>query len=210
MIVAVDGPAASGKGTIARALARHYGLPHLDTGLLYRAVALKLILGGGDPDDPAAALAACDLTGIDFADPALKEERTGGVASRVSAWPGVRAALIERQRDFAAQPGGAVLDGRDIGTVIAPEAEAKLYVTATAEERARRRQAELERLGRPLPFAEVLADIEARDARDRGRAAAPLVMADDAFRLDTTGMGVEAAIAAAVEAVEGRLAQRRA
>jgi cytidylate kinase len=202
MIIAVDGPAASGKGTIARALARRFGLPHMDTGLLYRAVALNLVRSGGDPADPAQALAACDLDGTDFADPALKEERTGGVASQVSAWPAVREALVERQRAFARQPGGAVLDGRDIGTVIAPEAEAKLYVTASAEERARRRHAELERLGRPAAFEVVLADIRARDERDQSRSAAPLVVAPDAFVLDTTGLDVEAAIAAAVEAVE--------
>jgi CMP/dCMP kinase len=205
MIVAVDGPAASGKGTIARALARHYGLPHLDTGLLYRAVALNVLRSGGDPADPAQALAACDLSGMDFDDPALKDERTGGAASRVSAWPDVRAALVERQRAFARQPGGAVLDGRDIGTVIAPEAEAKLYVTASAEERARRRHAELERLGRPLPYADVLGDIQARDSRDRSRAAAPLTVAPDAFVLDTTALDVEGAIAAAVAAVESAL-----
>jgi cytidylate kinase len=208
MIVAVDGPAASGKGTIARALARHFGLPHMDTGLLYRAVGLNLLRGGGDPGDPAQALAACDLAGIDFDDPGLKDERTGGAASRVSAFPQVRAALAERQRAFADQPGGAVLDGRDIGTVIAPHADAKLFVTASAEERAARRAAELDRLGRPLPFEEVLSDILARDARDSGRAVAPLVMAADAERLDTTGMGVEAAIAAAIAAVERRMAAR--
>jgi cytidylate kinase len=209
MIIAVDGPAASGKGTIARAVARHYGLPHLDTGLLYRAVALNLIRTGGDPSDAAQALAACDLSAADFDDPALKDERTGGIASQVSAWPAVRSALVERQRAFAAQPGGAVLDGRDIGTVIAPDADAKLFVTASAEERARRRHAELERLGRPLPFEAVLADIKARDARDRGRAAAPLVMADDAVRLDTSAMGVDEAVAAAIAAVEERLAAGR-
>ncbi|HYE27869.1 MAG TPA: (d)CMP kinase [Allosphingosinicella sp.] len=204
MIIAVDGPAASGKGTIARALARHYGLPHMDTGLLYRAVALTLLRSGGDPENAEQALAACDLCDVDFSDPALKDERTGGIASKVSALPAVRAALVDRQRAFAAQPGGAVLDGRDIGTVIAPHADSKLFVTATAEERARRRCLELERLGKPLPFEDVLADIRARDERDRSRATAPLTVATDAFVLDTTGLDVDAAIAAAVAAVEAR------
>ncbi|QAY78536.1 (d)CMP kinase [Sphingosinicella sp. BN140058] len=204
MIVAVDGPAASGKGTIARAIARHYGLPHLDTGLLYRAAALALLRAGGDPADAAQAAKACALSGIDFDDPELKSEATGGIASRISAYPGVRAALIARQRDFAAQPGGAVLDGRDIGTVIAPQADAKLFVTASAEVRARRRFDELARLGIPIPFPDVLADIETRDARDRNRAAAPLVMAEDAHRLDTSMLGIEEAIAQAIAAVERR------
>ena len=208
MIVAVDGPAASGKGTIARAIARHYGLPHLDTGLLYRAAGLALLRGGGDPSDEAQAVAACALIGVDFADPELKSEGAGGIASQISAYPGVRAALIERQRGFAAQPGGAVLDGRDIGTVIAPAADAKLFVTAAPEVRARRRFDELERLGMKLPFAEVLADIEARDARDRNRAAAPLVMAGDAHLLDTSGLGVEEAIARALDSVRARLEAR--
>ncbi|PSJ40763.1 (d)CMP kinase [Allosphingosinicella deserti] len=208
MIVAVDGPAASGKGTIARAIARHYGLPHLDTGLLYRAAGLALLRGGGDPSDEVQAVAACALTGVDFADPELKSEAAGGIASQISAYPGVRAALIERQRVFAAQPGGAVLDGRDIGTVIAPAADAKLFVTAAPEVRARRRFDELERLGMKLPFAEVLADIEARDARDRSRAAAPLTMAGDAHLVDTSGLGVDEAIARALDAVRARLGER--
>jgi CMP/dCMP kinase len=202
VIIAVDGPAASGKGTIARALARHFGLPHLDTGLLYRAAGLTLLRSGGDPASEAQAVAACDLSAIDFSDPELKSEAAGGIASRISAYPGVRSALVERQRHFALQPGGAVLDGRDIGTVIAPEAEAKLFVTARPDVRARRRFDELERLGMPLPFAEVLADIEARDARDRDRPTAPLAMAEDAHLLDTSALGVEAAIAEAIAAVE--------
>jgi cytidylate kinase len=130
MIIAVDGPAASGKGTIARALAAHFGLPHMDTGLLYRAVGLNLLRWGGDPESEFSAVRACDFSQTDFADPELKSEAAGGIASRVSAYPGVRAALLERQRAFAGQDGGAVLDGRDIGTVIAPHAEAKLFVTA--------------------------------------------------------------------------------
>ena len=147
MIIAVDGPAASGKGTIARALAAHYGLPHMDTGLLYRAVALNLLRWGGDPADEREALGACDFSQIDFADPELKSEAAGGIASRISAFPLVRAALIKRQRDFAEQAGGAVLDGRDIGTVIGPDADAKLFVTASPEVRAGRRHLELQGRG---------------------------------------------------------------
>src|SRR5687767_15250030 len=147
MIIAVDGPAASGKGTIARALAEHFGLPHMDTGLLYRATALNLLSMGGDPESEFAAARACDLSQIDFSDPELKSETVGGIASRISTYRLVREALIERQRRFAAQAGGAVLDGRDIGTVIAPQADAKLFVTASAEVRAKRRCHELKRIG---------------------------------------------------------------
>ena len=204
MIIAVDGPAASGKGTIARALARHFGLPHLDTGLLYRAVALNLLRWGGDPESEFSALRACDFSQIDFADRELKSEAVGGIASRISAYRPVRAALLQRQRDFAAQPGGAVLDGRDIGTVIAPEAEAKLFVTASPEVRARRRQQELESLGRPSHYEDVLIDIRARDERDMGRAAAPLAQAPDAHLLDTSALTVDQAIAEAIAAVESR------
>jgi cytidylate kinase len=204
MIIAVDGPAASGKGTIARALARRYGLPHMDTGLLYRAVALNLLRWDGDPDSEFSALRACDFSQIDFADPELKAEAVGGIASRISAYPLVRAALVERQRAFAAQPGGAVLDGRDIGTVIAPDADAKLFVTAVPAVRARRRFDELIRMGLAVHYEDVLADIQARDARDSGRAAAPLVQAADAVLIDTSDMAVEAAIAGAVAAVEAR------
>ncbi|HEU0098864.1 MAG TPA: (d)CMP kinase [Allosphingosinicella sp.] len=206
MIIAVDGPAASGKGTIARALARHYGLPHMDTGLLYRAVALNLLRFGGDPDSEFAAARACDFSQTDFADPELKSEAAGGIASRISAYPMVRAALAERQRDFAAQEGGAVLDGRDIGTVIAPEADAKLFVTASPEIRARRRFDELTRMGLSVHYEDVLLDIQARDERDSNRAAAPLLRADDAILLDTSGMGRDEAVAAAIAAVESRLA----
>ncbi|MGZ8352308.1 MAG: (d)CMP kinase [Allosphingosinicella sp.] len=206
MIVAVDGPAASGKGTIAKALARHYRLPHMDTGLLYRAVALNLLRFGGDPDSEFAAARACDFSQTDFGDPDLKSEAAGGIASRISAYPMVRAALAERQRDFAAQEGGAVLDGRDIGTIIAPHADAKLFVTATPEIRARRRFEELNRMGLSVHEEDVLLDLRARDERDSGRAAAPLVKAEDAVLLDTSGMGVEEAIAAAIAAVERRVA----
>jgi cytidylate kinase len=202
MIIAVDGPAASGKGTIARALARHYGLPHLDTGLLYRAVGLNLLQTGGDPDSEFAALRACDISQIDFGDPELKSETVGGLASRISAYPSVRQALLERQRSFASQPGGAVLDGRDIGTVIAAGADAKLFVTAAPEVRARRRLDELVRLGLNVHYEDVLADIHARDERDRNRDAAPLTMAEDAYLIDTSAMTVDAAIAEAVAATE--------
>ncbi len=204
MIIAVDGPAASGKGTIARALAAHYDLPHLDTGLLYRAVALNLLQTGGDPDSEFAVLRACDISQIDFADAELKSETVGGLASRISAYPTLRQALLERQRGFAGQAGGAVLDGRDIGTVIAPQATAKIFVTAASGVRARRRCDELIRLGLNVHYEEVLADIHARDARDQGRAAAPLTMADDAILIDTSALAPDAAIAAAIAAVESR------
>jgi cytidylate kinase len=208
MIIAVDGPAASGKGTIARALARHYGLPHLDTGLLYRAVGLNLLRWGGDPESEFSALRACDFAQTDFADPELKSEAAGGIASRISAYPSVRAALLERQRRFAEQPGGAVLDGRDIGTVIAPEADAKLFVTASPEVRARRRYEELKRLGLDVHLPDVLLDIRARDERDSSRAAAPLLAAEDAILLDNSELSAEAAVAEALVAVERRLAER--
>ena len=204
MIIAVDGPAASGKGTIARALADHFGLPHMDTGLLYRAAALNLMAMGGDPESEFAAARACDLSQIDFGDPELKSETVGGIASRISAYRLVREALIERQRRFAAQPQGAVLDGRDIGTVIAPDADVKLFVTASAEARASRRLAELQRLGLDVHFPDVLADIRTRDERDANRAAAPLRAAPDAVTIDTSEMSAEAAIAAAIAAAERR------
>lgn len=202
MIIAVDGPAASGKGTIAKALAKHFGLPHMDTGLLYRATALNLLQTGGNPDSEFAATRATAIEQIDFADPELKSETVGGIASRISAYPHVRQALLERQRRFAALPGGAVLDGRDIGTVIAPEAEVKLFVTASPETRAERRFMELKRMGLNVHLADVLADIRARDARDTGRGAAPLRQAADAILIDTSEMTVEQAITAAIEAAE--------
>ena len=205
MIVAVDGPAASGKGTIARAIARRFDLPHLDTGLLYRAVGLNLLRWGGDPESEFSAVRACDFAQVDFADPELKSEAVGGIASRISVYPMVRQALVERQRLFAEQPGGAVLDGRDIGTVIAPDADAKLFVTARPEIRAQRRFEELRRLGLDVHLADVLLDIQARDERDRNRTTAPLQAAADAELIDTSEMGVEAAAAQAIAAVERRL-----
>lgn len=201
MIIAVDGPAASGKGTIARALARHYGLPHMDTGLLYRAAALNLLRMGLDPESEFAAARACDLEQSDFEDPELRSEGVGGVASRISAYPLVRQALLERQRHFAALPGGAVLDGRDIGTVICPEAEAKLYVTASDEVRARRR---LDEFPPGMSFEEILADLRARDARDAARASSPMRPAEDALLLDTTKLSIDAAVAEAVAYVNSR------
>lgn len=208
MIIAVDGPTASGKGTIARALSDHFGLPVLDTGLLYRAVGYQTQLDHGDPDKAADALAACDFPDGLLGDPALRYESTGGLASRVSVHPQVRAALFQRQVDFANQPGGAVLDGRDIGTVIAPHADAKLFVTASPEERARRRHAEMLSRGVEVSYAAVLADVHARDARDTGRADAPLLRAADAMLLDNSHMDAGAAVAAAIAFVEERRKHR--
>lgn len=202
MIIAVDGPAASGKGTIAKALARHYRLPHLDTGLLYRAVGLSVLRGGCDPSDEVDAFRACAFDEALLGDPALKSEAAGRAASIVSAHPSVRAALLERQRDFAGQPGGAVLDGRDIGTVIAPQAQAKLFVTASAEVRAQRRFSELAAMGLHTTPEHVLGDIRARDTRDSERGVAPLRQADDAVLLDTSDLGIAEAVAAAVAIVE--------
>jgi cytidylate kinase len=202
MIIAVDGPAASGKGTIAKALAAHYGLPHLDTGLLYRAVGMAVLRGGGDPSDEGDAFHACGFDEALLSDPGLKSEAAGRAASIVSAHPSVRAALLERQRDFAQQPGGAVLDGRDIGTVIAPDADAKLFVTAAAEVRARRRFDELVRMGLTVTYEHVLVDIRARDERDSGRGIAPLRQAEGADLLDTSDLDVATAVAQAIAVVE--------
>jgi cytidylate kinase len=204
MIIAVDGPTASGKGTIARALAAHFGLPHLDTGLLYRAVGRQVALAGGNPDDQEQALAACGFPDSLLADPELRSEESGGLASRVSVHPAVRQALYERQRKFALQPGGAVLDGRDIGTVIAPEAEVKIFVTASVAERAKRRFGEMQQQGRDVTLAHIEADLAARDERDRNRATAPLEQARDAMLLDTTELNAAQAIAEAIRIAEVR------
>jgi cytidylate kinase len=204
MIIAVDGPAASGKGTIARALAHHYKLPHLDTGLLYRAVAATVLHHELDPTVEADAVASCDFDDLLLGDPELRADAVGQAASVISAHPLVRAALLQRQRRFAHQPGGAVLDGRDIGTVIAPEAEVKLFVKATPTVRARRRHAELRRGGSGVSFDRVLADIRARDQRDAARATAPLVQAPDAVLLDTSFLSVETAVQKAIDLVETR------
>ncbi|MEN3976490.1 (d)CMP kinase [Emcibacter sp. SYSU 3D8] len=203
MIIAIDGPASSGKGTLARLLARHYGLPHLDTGSLYRAVARKLLRDGADLGDEAAAgRAARALSAADLDDPGLRDETTGEAASIVSAMPDVRAALLDYQRTFAHQPGGAVLDGRDVGTVICPEADAKLFVTAAAAVRARRRADELRARGKAADEHRILEDIEARDRRDTRRAVAPLAPAMDAHLLDTSNLSIEAAFEAAKAVVE--------
>ena len=207
-LIAVDGPAASGKGTIARALGRHFGVSHLDTGALYRAVALGAIRAGIDLDDGKAVGAkamALDLSLLE--DPELRGTSAGEAASRVSALPEVRAALLAFQAAFAAQPGGAVLDGRDIGTVIAPHADAKLFVTAAPEVRARRRFLELTAAGRDVVEERILRDILARDARDMGRADAPLRQADDADLLDTSNLDIAAAVQQAVALVSKRLAK---
>ena len=202
MIIAVDGPAASGKGTIAKALAAHFDLPFLDTGLLYRAVGMAVLEAGGDPASPEDALEAALHLSSALDDPGLKSEAAGKAASLVSAHPGVRAALLDRQKRFADQAGGAVLDGRDIGTVIAPHADAKLFVTASPEVRAARRHQELKRMGLDVHLEAVLHDIRARDERDSQRSAAPLRMADDAVLLDTSDMTIDQAIAAAIGIVE--------
>ena len=201
MIIAVDGPAAAGKGTIARALARHYGYHFLDTGALYRMVGLAAIRAGGEPiTTDAAILAAKSLDPSLFTDAELRNEKAGAAASIVAVIPEVRAALLDLQRSFAKKPPGAVLDGRDIGTVVCPDAHAKLFITASAEVRARRRQMELG----AIDYDAVLADIRARDDRDSKRATAPLVAAKDAVMLDTSVMDIAAAVKAAIEVVEAR------
>ena len=208
LVIAVDGPAASGKGTIARALANHLGLPHMDTGLLYRAVALKLWRWGGDPNVEFEALRACDDLGFDHDDEELRSEPVSRIASRISSYPSVREALLERQKDFAGQAGGAVLDGRDIGTVIAPDANAKLFVTASAEVRAQRRVRELLTRGMPGHYDDVLLDIQARDERDANRDIAPLRQAEDAELLDTSDLDIDQSIARAIQLVEARVSAR--
>ncbi len=210
MIIAVDGPTASGKGTISRALAAHYGLPWLDTGLLYRAVGRQLALNGGNPDLEADAVAACAFPDSLLDDPILRDEATGGLASRVSVHPGVRAALNERQVDFANQPGGAVLDGRDIGTVIAPHADVKLFVTASAEIRAERRFKEMQGRDASVEYETILADIRARDKRDSERADAPLKPAEDAHLLDTGNLTIGAAVQRAIALVDAKTENRSA
>ncbi len=209
LVIAVDGPAASGKGTIASRLAALYGLPFLDTGLLYRAVGLGVISGGGDLGDAAAAEAAArSLQPERLSDAAdLTTGDAGEAASRVAGYPGVRAALLDLQQAFARQPAGAVLDGRDIGTVIAPDAPAKLFVTAAPEVRARRRWRQLNERGDVITYEAMLADILRRDERDAGRGAAPMVQAPDAVLLDTTEMDIETAFDAARRIVEAARAK---
>ena len=205
MIIAIDGPAASGKGTLARRLAAQYGLPHLDTGLLYRATAASLLQAERSLLDVEAAVAAArSLALTEFDEEALRGARMGEAASQVAAIPQVRAALVKAQRDFAARPSGAVLDGRDIGTVICPAAEVKIFVTASPGARAQRRALELAKRGERIDYAAVLADILKRDARDAERADSPMHAAADAETLDTTRLDVERAFARAMEIVEAR------
>ena len=203
MIIAIDGPAASGKGTLGKRLAAHFGLRHLDTGLIYRAVAKALLDAGRALDDKTQAVAAArSLDPSSFDEKVLKGHAIGEAASIVSAIPEVRDALLAFQRDFAAASPGAVLDGRDIGTVICPDADVKIFVVAAPEVRARRRAAELKAAGQQADEAEILQDIRRRDERDRNRAVAPLKAADDAIELDTSNLDVEAAVAAAIALVE--------
>lgn len=209
MIIAVDGPTASGKGTIARRLAEHFGVPHLDTGLLYRAVGRQVAINEGNPDNENDALAGCAFADDLLEDEVLRSEEVGSLASRVSVHPAVREALFRRQRAFAEQPGGAVLDGRDIGTVIAPDADVKLFITASVHERARRRWLEMidKHIGdeEEIPLDEIERDIVARDARDIQRADAPLKAAPDAMVIDTTSFDRDQAFETVLEAVEQAL-----
>ncbi|MBV1865837.1 MAG: cytidylate kinase [Rhodobacteraceae bacterium] len=198
--VAIDGPAAAGKGTISKAVAAHFGFAHLDTGLLYRAVGRKVMVSDASPEEVALALTAEDLMGDD-----LRSAEVAQAASKVAPIPEVRAALLAFQHDFARRQGGAILDGRDIGTVICPDADVKLYVTADPETRAERRFQELSAKGSDTTYETVLADVKARDARDAGRAEAPMIAADDAVLIDTTNLSIEDAIASAVQVVAQRL-----
>ena len=204
MIIAVDGPAASGKGTIAKALAAHFALPHLDTGLLYRAVGINTMRSGGNPSVEMDAMRACGFHQALLDDPMLRSEAAGRAASVVSVHPQVRAALLKRQQDFANQPGGAVLDGRDIGTVIAPQADAKLFVIASPEARARRRLRE----DATSDYGAMLAEIQSRDERDSSRSAAPMLQADDADLLDTSDLTIDQAVQRAIALVEARIGHR--
>lgn len=209
MIIAIDGPAAAGKGTLAARLARHLGLPHLDTGLLYRAVGKRVADRGLDPDNAAdAARMAAALAPEELASTALRGHEAGELASRVAVHPEVRRALLDFQRDFARRPGGAVLDGRDIGTAVVPDADVKIFVTASDEVRARRRTDELNAKGRAVAFGRILDEIRARDARDSGRAAAPLSAAPDAVMLDTSALDPDAVFLEALAIVAAARARR--
>ncbi len=211
MIIAVDGPAAAGKGTLARALAREFDLAYLDTGLLYRAVAARVLRAGGDPADVQAALSAArTLKSADLDDPGLRSEEIGEAASKVAALPEVRRELVDFQRRFAAHPPdgrrGAVLDGRDIGTVVCPDADVKLFITADICERARRRHKELLERGHEVDYQQVLEDLKARDARDAARAVSPMVAAEDAHLLDTTNLDIDSAFRKAKALIAGSAA----
>jgi cytidylate kinase len=208
MIIAIDGPAASGKGTLAKRIAIHYGLRHLDTGALYRAVARDTLAHGGDlTDASAAATAASRLDVTTLSDPTLRSPGLGEAASIVARHADVRAVLLRYQREFARGEPGAVIDGRDIGTVICPDADVKLFVTATPEERARRRFLELTQNGTKIEESAVMADIKARDERDRTRGASPLRRAEDAVLLDTTNLAIDAAFRAAIDLIEAAMGQ---
>jgi CMP/dCMP kinase len=210
MIIAIDGPAASGKGTLAKRLAEHYGFRHLDTGVLYRAIARALLDAGADLTDEASAVsAALKLDPENFGDPALKTQEVGDAASVISAHPKVREALLNFQRQFAHHPPGAVLDGRDIGTVICPDADVKIFVVADAQVRARRRTLEVRARGEEADEAAILADIQKRDERDRNRALAPLKPADDAYLLDNSHLDIEGGVRAAIDIIEAVRAGRR-
>ncbi len=206
MIIAIDGPAASGKGTLARRLAEHYRLPHLDTGLLYRATAASLVQNDHNLHDVGAAVAAArGLSLVEFDESELRGREMGELASIVAAMPEVRANLIRLQKEFAGRPGGAVLDGRDIGTIICPNADVKIFVTASAAVRAQRRALELAARGERFDYGEILRDIVRRDKRDAERVDAPMLAAPDAVRLDTTRLGVEATFEAALGIVDAKL-----
>jgi cytidylate kinase len=206
LVIAVDGPAASGKGTLAQHLAQHFSLPHLDTGSLYRATAMRVIRSGNEPADTAAATqAAQSLQPADLIDPAIRSEHIGQAASIVSAMPQVRAALLEYQREFAAKPTGAVLDGRDIGTVICPNAPIKIFITASYEARAERRYKQLVEFGVQVSYDTVLADIKARDMRDASRTIAPLTPAADAITIDTSALNAQEVYEKVLEIVNERL-----
>ncbi|MCR4379054.1 MAG: (d)CMP kinase [Rhodospirillales bacterium] len=214
IVIAIDGPAAAGKGTLGARLAQHYGLAKLDTGLLYRATGVKVLAAGGNPEDPVAAEAAARaLDPAELANPALRGDAAAQAASKVSAIPGVRAALLDFQREFAKNPPvladgspaqGAILDGRDIGTTVCPHADAKLFVTASTEVRAERRFKELQERGHEAIYARVLEDMKERDARDSGRSASPLAAADDAYMLDTSALNADQAFQAAVAFISSK------
>ena len=209
MIIAIDGPAASGKGTLGKRIADHFGLAHLDTGLLYRAVARDVRRKGGRLDDAGLATAAArELDPSTLEDPALRAPGLGEAASIVARIAPVRTALLQFQRDFARRPPGAVLDGRDIGTVVCPDADVKIYVTASPEVRARRRHRDKTSRGEPATYEAVLEDIRRRDERDASRDAAPMRQAADAFLLDTSNLDIEAAFNTAVGVILGKAGQR--